>query len=75
MRLLRLLLLLSLCFTAAAQTPMPSEQLTAAEVSAMIEAAVKADSSNDYFVVVVDRAGRILGAWQKPGATLETSGR
>src|SRR5689334_13195979 len=51
------------------------DQLTAAEVSSVIEAAVRADSSNDYFVVVVDRAGRILGAWQKPNASNESADR
>src|SRR5436190_11361633 len=75
MRLLRLLLFLPFCFTAAAQIITPPEELTAGEVAAVIEAAVKADSSIDYSVVVVDRAGRILGAWQKPGATMETAER
>src|ERR1051325_2380342 len=75
MRLLRLLLFLPFCFTAAAQIITPPEELTAGEVAAVIEAAVKADSSNDYSVVVVDRAGRVLGAWQKPDATLESAER
>src|SRR3954465_5419649 len=70
-----LLLIVSLLFTSSVAHPQSfsPDTLTAAEVSAMIEAAVQADSSNAYFVVVVDRAGRILGAWQKPDATLESA--
>lgn len=69
-----LVLLLSFSSGAQPQTAPPVPvQLTAVDVAAIIEAAVRADSSNDYFVVVVDRAGRILGAWQKPNASLESA--
>ena len=56
-----LLILLFFFFTAASHTQdlSSSDQLTGAEVGSIIEAAVKADSSDDYFVVVVDRAGRL----------------
>src|SRR5689334_14562690 len=71
-----LLLIVSLLFSSSVAQPQDfSDHLTASEVVAVIEAAVRADSSNDYSVVVVDRAGRILGAWQKPNATLESAER
>src|SRR4051812_49060683 len=50
-----------------------SDQITAGEVDAVIQAAVKADSSPNFYVVVVDRAGRIVGAWQKPNATAQSA--
>src|SRR5436190_8699237 len=70
-----ILLIVSLLVTSSTSQPQSfaPDSLTAAEVDAMIQAAVRADSSNDYFVVVVDRAGRVLGAWQKPDATLESA--
>jgi uncharacterized protein GlcG (DUF336 family) len=71
-----LLLVLSVRFTAAANAQsLPTGELTAGEVKSVIEAAVKADSSPNFYVVAVDRAGRILGAWQKPGATPESAER
>src|SRR3954471_9052746 len=72
-----MLLIVSLFFSSAVARPQDffSDRLTSAEVSAVIEAAVRADSSEDYSVVVVDRAGRILGAWQKPGASFESGER
>src|SRR5216117_3446165 len=68
-------LILLFLFTHPAFTQGLPDQLTTGEVASVIEAAVQADSSNDFFVVVVDRAGRILGAWQKPRATLESAER
>jgi len=66
-------LTLSIFFATAAFSQSGPDQLTAGEVNAVIQAAVKADNSLNYYVVVVDRAGRILGAWQKPNATAESA--
>ena len=49
--------------------------LTSDEVDRIVRAAVQSISSDDFSVVVVDRAGRILAVWQKPNATLETAER
>src|SRR4051812_24739032 len=79
MRPSRLVISLTLFFLftleSRAQTQPIQGQMTASEVAAITEAAVKADDSNEYFVVVVDRAGRIVGAWQKPGANAESGER
>ena len=71
LRIILFSVLIQLSFLALGQ----AQQLTAGEVRAIIQAAVTADSSNNYYVVVVDRAGRILGAWQKPNATAEAAER
>ena len=71
-------MVLPMVFAAVAQLQalaQGADQLTDGEVAAVIQAAVQADSSDDYYVVVVDRAGRILGAWQKPNATPESAER
>ncbi len=75
-----LLLVTTLLFATATQTQsltssLDPGQLTSAEVASVIEAAVQTDSSEDYCVVVVDRAGRLLGAWQKPNANFEAAER
>ena len=75
------LIFLPLFFSSASQTQelsslaVDGSQLTAAEVASIIEAAVQADRSTSYYVVVVDRAGRVLGAWKKPDASDESAER
>jgi uncharacterized protein GlcG (DUF336 family) len=69
----RSVVLLALLISFSAVAYGQSDQITAGEVDAVIQAAVKADSSPNFYVVVVDRAGRILGAWQKPNATAQSA--
>ena len=45
--------------------------LTAVEVDAIVQAAVQAVDREGFTVVIVDRSGRILAAWETPGTTLE----
>ena len=57
-----------------ATDPLPDESaLSAAEVESMVDAAVQALGDDNYAVAVVDRAGRILAVWQKPGASFEAA--
>ncbi len=55
--------------------PRDAGSLTQSEVEAIVETGVTALDKDGYSVVVVDRAGRILAVWQKPGATLDTAER
>ena len=57
-----------------ATDPLPDESaLSAAEVESMVDAAVQALGDDNYAVAVVDRPGRILAVWQKPGASFEAA--
>jgi len=54
-------------------TPPPPVNLTAADVTALIQAAAQAADPNTMVIAVVDRAGRVLGVYRKPSApTLAT---
>lgn len=46
----------------------PGASLAASEVDAIIRAAARSLSDNSMTIAVVDRAGRILGVFRKPGA-------
>ena len=48
--------------------PPPASNLTAADVTALIQAAAQAADPNTMVIAVVDRAGRILGVYRKPAA-------
>ena len=53
--------------------PPPSSNLSAAEVTALVQAAAVAADPNTMVIAVVDRAGRILAVYRKPAApTLAT---
>ena len=45
--------------------------LAATEVDAIVQAAVQAVDRDGFSVVITDRSGRILAAWETPGSTLE----
>src|SRR5207237_2926127 len=66
--------LMMLAPTARAQVSNSSSAvLTSDEVHAIVQSAVTAFDAETYSVAVVDRAGRILAVWEKPGANRETS--
>src|ERR1700675_1507924 len=53
--------------------PTPTPNLTAGDVSTLIQAAAQAADPNTMVIAVVDRAGRVLGVYRKPSApTLAT---
>jgi uncharacterized protein GlcG (DUF336 family) len=49
-------------------TPPPAANLTAADVTALIQSAAQAADPNTMVIAVVDRAGRVLGVYRKPAA-------
>ncbi len=54
-------------------TPPPVTSLSAADVTALVQAAAQAADPNTMVIAVVDRAGRVLGVYRKPAApTLAT---
>jgi uncharacterized protein GlcG (DUF336 family) len=54
--------------------PPPASNLTAADVTALIQAAAQAADPNTMVIAVVDRAGRILGVYRKPAAQTFATG-
>jgi uncharacterized protein GlcG (DUF336 family) len=53
--------------------PSPTSNLTAADVTTLVQAAAQAADPNTMVIAVVDRAGNILGVYRKPAApTLAT---
>jgi uncharacterized protein GlcG (DUF336 family) len=56
-------------------TPPPTVQsLTAADVTALVQAAAQAADPNTMVIAVVDRAGNILGVYRKPSAPALATG-
>jgi len=54
--------------------PSPTPNLTAADVSTLIQAAAQATDPNTMVIAVVDRAGRVLGVYRKPSAPALATG-
>ena len=54
--------------------PPPTSNLSAADVTALIQAAAQAADPNTMVIAVVDRAGRVLGVYRKPAAVALASG-
>src|SRR6202521_6149899 len=54
--------------------PAPVVSLTAADVTAIVQAAAQAADPNTMVIAVVDRAGRILAVYRKPSAPALASG-
>ena len=48
--------------------PLPASRLTAAEVAQIVERAARAANDNTMVIAVVDRAGRVLGLFEKANA-------
>jgi hypothetical protein len=56
-------------------TPPPTVQnLTATDVTALVQAAAQAADPNTMVIAVVDRAGNVLGVYRKPSAPVLTTG-
>ncbi len=55
-------------------TPPPTSNLSAAQVTALIQAAAQAADPNTMVIAVVDRAGRVLGVYRKPSAPALSTG-
>jgi uncharacterized protein GlcG (DUF336 family) len=56
-------------------TPPPTVQnLTATDVTALVQAAAQAADPNTMVIAVVDRAGNVLGVYRKPSAQALTTG-
>src|SRR5882762_4313695 len=55
-------------------TPPPVTNLSAADVTALIQAAAQAADPNTMVIAVVDRAGRVLGVYRKPAAPAFATG-
>jgi uncharacterized protein GlcG (DUF336 family) len=55
-------------------TPPPSNNLSAADVTALVQAAAQAADPNTMVIAVVDRAGRVLGVYRKPAAPTLVNG-
>jgi uncharacterized protein GlcG (DUF336 family) len=61
--------------SALSSTPPPvASNLTATDVTALIQAAAQAADPNTMVIAVVDRAGRILGVYRKPAAATLSAG-
>jgi uncharacterized protein GlcG (DUF336 family) len=54
--------------------PSPTPNLTAADVTTLIQTAAQAADPNTMVIAVVDRAGRILGVYRKPSALALATG-
>jgi uncharacterized protein GlcG (DUF336 family) len=54
--------------------PSPTQNLTAADVTALVQAAAQAADPNTMVIVVVDRAGNILAVYRKPAAPALATG-
>ena len=54
--------------------PPPVTNLSAADVSALVQAAAQAADPNTMVIAVVDRAGRVLGVYHKPAAPTLVAG-
>src|SRR3974390_692600 len=54
--------------------PPPVQSLTAADVTALVQAAAQAVDPNTMVIAVVDRAGNILGVYRKPSAPALATG-
>src|ERR1700686_1114902 len=56
-------------------TPPPTvPSLTAADVTALVQASAQAADPNTMVIAVVDRAGNVLGVYRKPSAPSLTTG-
>jgi uncharacterized protein GlcG (DUF336 family) len=54
--------------------PSPTPNLTAADVTALVQTAAQAADPNTMVIAVVDRAGNILGVYRKPAAPALATG-
>src|SRR3990170_1081219 len=52
----------------------PAQNLTAADVTALTQAAAEGADANTMVIAVVDRAGRVLGVYRKPSAPALAAG-
>ena len=52
----------------SATPPATVQSLTAADVTALVQAAAQAADPNTMVIAVVDRAGNVLGVYRKPSA-------
>src|SRR5258706_6537431 len=55
--------------------PSPTPNLTATDVSTLIQAAAQAADPNTMVIAVVDRTGRVLGVYRKPAAPALAAGQ
>ena len=58
----------------SAAPPSPTANLTAADVTTLIQTAAQAADPNTMVIAVVDRAGRVLGVYRKPSAPALATG-
>ncbi len=60
--------------TLGSVTPPPAQNLTASDVTSLIQAAAQAADPNTMVIAVVDRVGRVLGVYRKPAAPALATG-